>query len=247
MLSTKAPGASFPMNKTLTLLCACLALTTVGSAQANNNQTSLIIGGQLTPAACSVGFDGASAVDFGTIPFGTLDQNGTLLTEQHTRMEIGCGGPTRVAFTVQDNRPNTAITHQEAMAAGLNWPYQNPQNAAPHAWGLGLIDETKIGALVLLIRPEASLIDGKPPAVDTTQILARAIGSSSSWPVQSAQDTINLNTVDEYSFGTALAATHITNASISLGVLPMLNQPSALPSAKEIPIDGSVTFTLRYL
>ncbi|CUJ61615.1 MULTISPECIES: DUF1120 domain-containing protein [Achromobacter] len=235
------------MIKNLPHLCACLALTAVGGAQANTTQTNLIVGGQITPPACNVSVDGASGVDFGDIPFRTLDPDGTLLKEQHSRLEIACGGPTRVAFTAQDNRANSTITHQEAIAAGLKWPYQNPENGMPHAWGLGRIDDVKIGAAVLLIRPEASLIDGKPPAVDTMQILARAAGSSSSWPVHSAQDSINLNLVDEYSFGAPAAAAAITNASVSLAVLPLLNKPAALPIAKEIPIDGSVTFTLRYL
>lgn len=235
------------MMKNLPHLCACLALTAVGGAQANTTQTSLIVGGQITPPACNVAFDGAGGVDFGAISFRSLHPDGTLLNEQHPRLEIVCGGPTLVAFTAQDNRANSAITHQEAIAAGMKWPYQNPENAKPHAWGLGRIDDVKIGAMVLLIRPEASLVDGKPLAINTTQILARTAGGQSAWPVHSAQDSINLNLVDEYSFGSPAAAVPITTASVSLGVLPMLNKPAALPSAKEIPIDGSITFTLRYL
>lgn len=234
------------MMKNLPHLCACLALTAVSGAQANTTQTSLIVGGQITPPACSVGFDGASGVDFGAIPFRTLDLDGTLLAEQHPRLEIVCGGPTLVAFTAQDNRTNSAITHQEAIAAGMKWPYQHPSNAAPHAWGLGRIDGVKVGAVTLLIRPQATLVNGNPLA-GNMQILARAAGSPAAWPVHSTQESINLNLVDEYSFGSPAAAAPITTASVSLGVLPLLNKPAALPSAKEIPIDGSVTFTLRYL
>lgn len=199
------------------------------------------------PPACNVGFASASPVDFGSLPHRGLAASGTLLLEKHTTLDITCGGPTLLAFTAKENRPNSAITQQEATAQGMPWPYQNPINAARHVWGLGRIDDIKIGAMVVLIRPQASLINGKPPVANATRLLARPIGSASTWPVQSAEDTINLNTVDEYSFGTPTAAVPISTASVSLGVLPLLNKSTALPSTKEIPIDGSVTFTLRYL
>lgn len=161
-------------------------------------------------------------------------------------LEIVCGGPTRVAFTVHENRPDSAITHQEASAAGMPWPYQNPVNGAPHAWGLGRIDDVKIGAVVLLVRPQATVVDGVPPFLSTSMVLSRPSGAPS-WPVQSAVDTINLNPTDEYSFGKDASVMPITTASVSLAVIPVLNRTAALPTSKEIPLDGSVTFTLRYL
>ncbi|WFP07181.1 DUF1120 domain-containing protein [Achromobacter spanius] len=223
----------------MTLAAAC-------TTHAGTNQADLLIGGQLTPPACSMGFGSGSAVDFGTLPFQSLNRNGTLLPEQRPRMEIACGSPTRVSFTVHENRPDTAITHQEAIADGMPWPYQNPQNGAPHAWGLGRIDDVKIGAVVLLVRPEATVVDGIPPFNSTSVVLSRPSGSAS-WPVQSGMDTINVNPADEYSFGKDATATPITTASVSLAVTPVLNGTAALPTSKEIPLDGSVTFTLRYL
>ncbi|MNX53716.1 hypothetical protein D3C86_844180 [compost metagenome] len=234
------------MMKNLPRLCAGLALAAASTAHAATNQADLTIGGQLKPSACSMGFGDASAVDFGTMPFHTLNRNGTLLAEQRPRLEIVCGGPTRVSFTVHENRPDTAITHQEAIANAMPWPYQNPQNGAPHAWGLGRIDDVKIGAVVLLVRPEATVVDGIPPFNSTSMVLSRPSGASS-WPVQSGMDTINVNPADEYSFGKDATAMPITTASVSLAVTPVLNGTAALPTTKEIPLDGSVTFTLRYL
>lgn len=234
------------MMKTLPRLCAFLALATASTAHAAANQSDLVVRGQLTPPACSIGVGGAGLVDFGTLPFGSLDRNGTLLAEQRPRVEIACGGPTRVSFTVQDNRPDTAITHQEAIANGMPWPYQNPLNGTPHVWGLGRIDDVKVGAVVLLVRPEATVVDGIPPFESKSMVLSRPSGGSN-WPVHSAMDTINVNPADEYSFGTAAGAVPITTASVSLAVLSLLNRTAVLPTSQEIPLDGSVTFTLRYL
>jgi len=227
-------------------LFACLALAAASSTHAATGQANLVIAGQLTPPACNLGFGGGGAIDFGTLPFQSLNHNGTLLPEERPRLEIVCGGPTRVAFTVHENRPDSAITHQEASAAGMPWPYQNPVNGAPHAWGLGRIDDVKIGAVVLLVRPQATVVDGVPPFLSTSMVLSRPSGAPS-WPVQSAVDTINLNPTDEYSFGKDASAMPITTASVSLAVIPVLNRTAALPTSKEIPLDGSVTFTLRYL
>ncbi|MCW3156048.1 DUF1120 domain-containing protein [Achromobacter spanius] len=234
------------MTKTLPRLYVGLALAAASTTHAATNQADLVIGGQLTPPACSMGFGGASPVDFGTLPFHSLNRNGTLLPEQRPRLEIACGGPTRVSFTVHENRPDTAITHQAAIASGMPWPYQNPLNGTPHAWGLGRIDDVKIGAVVLLVRPHATVVDGVPPFQSTSMVLSRPRGSAS-WPVQSAIDTINVNPADEYSFGKDATAMPITTVSVSLAVTPVLNGTTALPTSKEIPLDGSVTFTLRYL
>ncbi|MGV2865065.1 DUF1120 domain-containing protein [Achromobacter sp. ESBL13] len=231
--------------KNLIPLCAGLALAAVNVAHAGD-QSELAIGGRLTPPACHLGFDGASSIDFGTLPFNGLQANGTLLNEQRPRLKIVCGGPTRVAFTVQENRPDTAITHHEASANDMPWPYQHPSNGTPHAWGLGRVEDVRIGALVLLVRPEATVIDGMAPFLQTSMVLARP-GGTSTWPVQSRMDSINVNPADEYSFGTDAGAVAITTASVSLAVTPMLNRTSVLPKSQEIQLDGSVTFTLRYL
>ncbi|CAB3651402.1 DUF1120 domain-containing protein [Achromobacter piechaudii] len=235
------------MTKILSYLCAGLALSTATLAHAADGKANLSIKGQLIPPACNIGLDQVGPVDYGDIPFNTLDVDGKLLDELQPNMKISCGGPTRVSFTLQENRPGTAITQQEATAAGMKWPYQHPGNGTRHAWGLGTVQGTKIGALVLLIRPHASEIDGKAPTLATSYVIARPIGSASKWPIHSAQETINLNPIEEYSFGTTEAVVPITTASLSLGIKPLLNRPAVLPSQEAIVIDGSVTFTLRYL
>ena len=235
------------MIKTLPCLWACALLTVLSSAQAGNPKATLTVGGQITPPACNAAFDASSQVNFGDIPHRSLEASGTLLAERRANFDITCAGPTRVAFVVQDNRPDSAITQTEATADGMPWPYQHPGNAPRHAWGLGRIDNIKIGSVVLLLRAHSSLIDGKGPVADATRFLARPLGSIARWPVESADETINLNPTHEYSFGTPTAVVPIKSVSISLAVLALLNKSVTLPSAQEIPIDGSVTFTLRYL
>lgn len=79
------------------------------------------------------------------------------------------------------------------------------------------------------------------------KVLARPTGSSS-WSLASSHYSLNLSPDLEYSFGPIGGpAVPITNAQLTMGLTPMIAQPATLPSANEIPLDGSITFTLRYL
>lgn len=232
------------MTPHLNLSIALLALAAASPAMGSNN---LAVKGKLTPPACNAQFEGSAAVEFGTIPFGTLSNNGTSYEEKSSTLLIDCGGPTRVSVGAQDNRVGTGITMQEA--PGLDWPYQSP-NVDKYSWGLGYADgeHIKTGALIALVRPTTTSIDGAPlTEAGAQKVLARPTGSTN-WSVASSNYSLNLNPAFEYSFGPEGGpAMPITNAQLGIGVIPMIAPSSTLPRADEIPVDGSITFTLRYL
>ncbi|WP_082387268.1 DUF1120 domain-containing protein [Achromobacter kerstersii] len=233
------------MTTHLKLGIVLAALTAAAPAISGNNLT---ITGKLTPPACNVHFGSDSTFNFGVIAFNALDNNGTKLDGKDTALQIDCGSPTRVSVVAQDNRAGSGITIQEAPS--LNWPYQNPENGPKYSWGLGFADgnHIKTGALIVLINPPTTTIDGTPlTQAGAQKIIARPTGSSS-WSVASSHYSVNLSPNFEYSFGAAGGPPgRITNAKVALGLAPLIGQPSTLPSADEIPLDGSITFTLRYL
>lgn len=232
------------MTTHLNLGIALVALATATTAMASNNLT---VTGKLTPPACNAQFDGDATVDFGTIPFRSLASNGTQFETKYSTLHIDCGGPTRVSVVAHDNRAGSGITMAEA--PNLDWPYQSP-NVDKYSWGLGYADGVgvKTGALITLIRPETTTIDGAPLTETGTQkILARPAGSSG-WAIASSHYTMNLNPGFEYSFGPAGGpAAPVQHVQFGLGLLPMIGMPSTLPHTDEIPMNGSITFTLRYL
>ncbi|MNT27834.1 hypothetical protein D3C72_1634800 [compost metagenome] len=99
-----------------------------------------------------------------------------------------------------------------------------------------------------MITPQTTTVDGTLLTTAGVQkILARPTGSNS-WTIASSHYSVNLSPDLEYSFGpTGGPAAPITNAQLAIGLSPMIGQPATLPSANEIPLDGSITFTLRYL
>lgn len=232
------------MTNQLKLSIALVALAAAAPAMGNN---TLTVVGKLTPPACDARFDGGATVDFGTIPFGSLSNNGTHYEEKNSQLLVDCGGPTRVSVVAQDNRIGSGITMQEA--PGLDWPYQSP-NVDKYSWGLGFADgdHIKTGALIALVRPTNTTIDGAPlTEAGTQKVLARP-GGSTTWSIASSRYSMNLNPDFEYSFGPEGGpAVPVTHVQLGLGVIPMIGPSSTLPHADEIPVDGSITFTLRYL
>ncbi|MGV2865064.1 DUF1120 domain-containing protein [Achromobacter sp. ESBL13] len=226
-----------------------VALATLAATTHAAGNSDLAVTGKLMPPACNVHFGGNATLDFDTIAFNALDKNGTNLGSKNTQLQIDCGRPTRVSVTAIDNRAGSGITIQEAPQ--LNWPYQNPENGSKYSWGLGFADESKqikTGALIALINPPTTTVDGALLTETGAQkVLARPKGSTN-WPIVSSHYSVNLSPDLEYSFGpTGGPAAPITNAQLALGIAPMIASPSTLPAANEIPLDGSITFTLRYL
>lgn len=225
-----------------------VALVTLAATSHAAGNSNLTVTGKLTPPACNAHFDGNATLDFDAIAFNALDNNGTKLGSKDTLLQIDCGTPTRVSVVALDNRAGSGITLQEA--PNLNWPYQNPQNGTKYSWGLGFADgkQIKTGALIALITPASTMVDGALlTEAGVQKILARPTGSNS-WSIGSSHYSVNLSPDLEYSFGpTGGPAVPITNAQLAVGLSPMIGQPSTLPAANEIPLDGSITFTLRYL
>lgn len=232
------------MTTHLNLGIALVALATATTAMASNNLT---VTGKLTPPACNAQFDGDATIDFGTIPFRSLAANGTALDEKGSALHIDCGGPTRVSVIAHDNRTGSGITMAEA--PHLDWPYQSV-NVDKYSWGLGYANgvDIKTGALITLVRPSTTIIDGTTlTEAGTQKILARPTGATA-WSLASSHYSLNLNPGFEYSFGPAGGpAAPVQHVQLGLGLLPMIGMPSTLPHTDEIPMNGSITFTLRYL
>lgn len=227
------------------LLGLALAGLSLGSAVPSHAAKSadLKIHGRITPPACDLSFTEA-IVDFGTRTFGSLAFGGTVLPTQTTTMNIVCDGPTRVSFSAIDNRPGTAIASTEVTA----WPSLGDTSDRT-VWGLGTTGSAnaKIGALEVAIPAANVLMDGKNMTSSGPNVLTAPIGSST-WSASWYTSVRDLVPAKQYSVGSADAMPQaVSNLSVPLRLSPVIARPATLPAEDEIILDGSMTFTLRYL
>lgn len=82
------------------------ASATFACAQAQTT-ANLTFRGQISPPACSILIDDAT-LDFGSRPFSSLNvREETVYTPRRTALNILCENPSRVGFSVRDNRPGS--------------------------------------------------------------------------------------------------------------------------------------------
>jgi len=222
-----------------------LAGLSLGSAVPSHAAKSadLKINGRITPPACNLSFTGA-IVDFGTRTFGSLEPGGTILPTQTTTMNIVCDGPTRVSFSAIDNRPGTAIASTEVTV----WPTLGSTYDRA-VWGLGTTGNAnaKIGALEVAIPSGSILVDGKNLTTSGPLVLVAPIDSST-WAAGGYSSLRDVIPGRQLSVGsTDYLPQAFSNLSVPLQLSAVIARPAMLPAEDEIILDGSMTFTLRYL
>ena len=207
------------MNKSLNTLIATLMLTGASHTFAASS-TDLTVRGLITPSACTPSLGNGGQFEVGKIASKDLKANEfTGLGDFVTQVTVTCEAPTLMAIEPKDNRAGS-----EAMGEA-------------DYFGLGLINGTeKLGSLSVLI--EKVIADG---------VVSRAIDSldgGASWQRHAAIGPNRLTSVAETGTFTPIP---VQEFNAQMTVTPLIAPTSGLTLTEEVPIDGSVTLTVRYL
>lgn len=206
------------MSITRNLLVATL-LANSGLAVAASS-VDLSVRGTITPSACTPAVSNGGVADFGKISAKDLrvDQP-TYLPFQKMQMTVTCEAATLFALAAKDNREGTESSGD----------YYN--------FGLGLINGSeKLGYLMFSMS-----------GLQADGVAARAIGSrdgGTTWERESSFMDDGLITVAELSGLTPLPTQQLTTG---LQVSAVIAASKNLTLTEEVPIDGLVTLTVRYL
>lgn len=208
------------MNTFINMSIATVILTGANLAVAASS-VDLAVTGLITPSACAPSLSNGGLSDLGKIAAKDLNiDQPTQLPVHNLQLAISCEAPTLVALEPKDNRLGSA--YGDSMGT---------------RFGLGLVNDKKLGYTSLNLA--SILADGVPMF---------PIGSTeaSTWAPTSLLS---------YAFLTSFTATRalptvptpIQQLSADVLITPTIAPSNTLPLTEEIPIDGAVTLTLKYL
>lgn len=207
------------MSKSLNTLIATLMLAGAGHAVAASS-IDLTVRGLITPSACTPSLGNGGNIELGKISSKDLKPNDfTWLGDFVTQIAVTCDAPTLMAIEPKDNRAGS-----EAMGES-------------GYFGLGLINGSeKLGSMSAFL--EKSFADG---------VASRAIDSldgGTNWERHSILGPDRITSVADNS---TYAPIPVQAFEAQMTVTPMIAPTSGLTLTEEVPIDGSVTLTVRYL
>lgn len=209
------------MSKSLNALIATLMLATATQALAASS-VDLNVRGLITPSACEISVSNGGQFDLGKIAAKDLyPTSHTYLPIMRAQVTTTCEGATLIALEPKDNRAGSA--HREDNG---------------YLFGLGLINGAeKLGAMAAGL--STHIADGA---------VAYSINSSDSgltWTNGGSFKTLN-NLVSVYKSGDKVPVPVQLLVS-TLWIEPEIAPTNSLTLTNEVPIDGSITLTVRYL
>lgn len=207
------------MNKSLNTLLGTLIVAGAGSAFAASN-VDLNVSGTITPSACEPSVSNGAVADFGKLSAKDLRRDlPTYLPHKELQMSVTCDAVTLIAIASRDNREGSEYSND----------YYN--------FGLGLINGTeKLG--YLMIHPTNLTVDG---------VARRSIGSRDggvTWERESSFLDDGLIAAAEMNTVIPLPLQQLTT---TLHIRPVIAPAKGLTLNNEVPMDGSVTFSVHYL
>ncbi|KTB68981.1 DUF1120 domain-containing protein [Pseudomonas sp. MAFF 301514] len=206
------------MNTILIRLAACVWLAHTLQAQAAST-VELNVSGRITPSACAPSLSDGGVYDLGKIAAKDLNiDRPTPLPTSSLQLAITCEARTLLALQPRDNR--------------LGSSYHD----SPNTFGLGQAgNNAKLGYLLLTL--EAVLADG---------VAMTPIGSteSSSW---SRTDILSHQFLTAFAQDTSVTPAPVQQLTAQLQIVPALAPANTLPLSEEVPFEGSVTLTIKYL
>lgn len=207
------------MSKSLNALFTTLLLTTAGNALAASS-VDLTVKGLITPSACEPTLPNGGNVDIGKISAKDLKADDHTNLGEHTlQLTVTCDAATLMAIEPHDNRAGSS------------------SDEVPSRFGLGLINGSeKLGFLeVWLSAPSADGNAGR---------LIGSVDGGSTWTQEVNFATGGILSVAD---NTTLAPTPVQVFTANMTASPSIAPASGLTLTEEVPIDGSVTLTVKYL
>lgn len=205
------------MSNIRTLLAAAL-LASAGNAVAASS-VDLTVKGTITPSACKPSLSNGGVYDIGKLSAKDLNSETFTRLERHTmQFEVSCEAPTLIALESKDNRHGSE--------------FQDDGN-----FGLGLINGTeKLGSFAVVM-PNATA-DGVPVRV------IESMDGGSTWVLGS---TLWYGSIASVTNASSITPLPVQKLNIDMNLRPLIAPTKDLTLTSEVPIDGSVTVTVRYL
>ena len=207
------------MKPLLISLISLTSLVTGFAAQAAST-VDLSVTGLITPSACAPSLSNGGVYDLGKISTSDLNADQpTRLAVQNLALAITCEASTLLAIEPRDNR--------------LGSSYEE----IPTRFGLGHVNGgIKLGYLYLRLNSIVADGVGMYPLGST---------ASSGWAPTSLLSKDFLTSFT--SVPTGSTPTPIRQLNADLQVTPTIAPANTLPLTEQMPIDGSVTLTMKYL
>ncbi|MGY2362931.1 DUF1120 domain-containing protein [Pseudomonas azotoformans] len=207
------------MSITRNLLIAAL-LASAGHAVAAST-VDLSVKGSITPSACELSLDNGGAFDLGKISSKDLSRDiQTDLPEQTTQMTVTCEAATLMAIESTDNRAGSSY-----------W------DNGEETFGLGLINGTqKLGFLYTSLK--GHIADGSTAYGIHSRDGGLTWANGGTFKPGSLSSTYKVSPPVPMPF-------QVLTANIT--IWPAIAPAQGLTLTEEVPIDGSITLTVRYL
>lgn len=208
------------MNKTLNSLFGAMLLAASASVFAASS-TDLTVTGFITPSACEPSLSNGGKIDYAKIPVKDLNADKpTALGEQTLQLTVTCDEATEMALEAKDNQEGSDF-----------------DNDPSYRFGLGLINGTeKLGDMEVFFR--LPMADG----VAVRHITSEDDGVN--WKPGYFLGRIAIVSVADVG---SLTPKPVQSLTTNLVVNPRIAPTNQLTLTDEVPINGSVTLTVRYL
>ncbi|EGZ3994502.1 DUF1120 domain-containing protein [Salmonella enterica subsp. enterica serovar Wichita] len=222
-------------------IATAVALSLSAAAQAAESTAVLKVTGVLTNDACTPELDGGGVVDFGTKYINELSATETnQLGTKDVNLTINCTTPTKVSWSVNDNRTDSmvrlTITNGAWFGDETAWGFDQLFGVGKTAGGVS------IGSYAIDINGMNSTADGKV----STVLTAIGLESITTWNELTTTFADSLDG-QQYTLGTADTPTAFTTAVFPLRVALAVQKTDTLAITDNTTLDGQATITLHYL
>ncbi|MGY2362925.1 DUF1120 domain-containing protein [Pseudomonas azotoformans] len=207
--------------KSLNTLFATLLLTGAGAGTAiAASSVDLTVRGLITPSSCEPSLPSGGNVDIGKISAKDLKADqATVLPTHSVPFTVTCDAATLMALEAKDNREGS--------------DYNNDLTQ----FGLGLINgNEKLGSMEL--RFANPLADG---------VASRTIASEDGGLTWYNERYLMRENIVSVADGSTDAPAPVQLFNAELEIIPRIAPTNSLTLTEEVPIDGSVTLTVKYL
>ncbi|MDO8232211.1 DUF1120 domain-containing protein [Citrobacter werkmanii] len=222
------------------LLATTLALS-VTSAFAADQTAILKVEGLLTNGACTPVLSDGGTVDYGTINLATLNATEVnQIGQKDINLTINCTSPTKVGFTVVDDKSSTnaGLTVENGRFGGCT------AQGTSATFGVGLTtDNVKIGTYAVYIKEDSIVVDS-----NTVSSIYHDAEQGGAW-----QDNTNgrIASLSDTVYAPATTGTleplPFTNATFPLVTSLAIQDTSTLAITDDTPLSGQATISLVYL
>lgn len=224
-------------------LCATavVVLSSTNAAFAANQSTDLKVQGTLVMGSCTPTLSSGGIADYGKLSVSALNAKAVnQLGRKFVTLSVVCESPTKVGWTVSDDRSETVVDTGPDTSTGTKAQPANEFGLGTTAGGINLGSYA-----VLFSQNTSSLVDGKSGTIVTSS------DNGSSWykPSYGGASIVN-NQGDIVTYGDSdnnYYPLAFTTASDDIEVDVAIQDTDTLAITDDTPLDGQATISMVYL